>query len=80
MNVGLQRYLYDVDGQAVSITIDTDGGPMQISRCSRPAFNGNMDEHDGVLLSDSLAGRVPVHLRFDRKRSIDYALAASSAA
>ena len=65
VNVGLQRYLYDANGQAVSITIDIDGGPMQISRCSRTAFHGNFAEADGVLLGDSQAGLMPVHLTFD---------------
>ncbi len=65
VNVGLQRYLYDVNGQAVSITIDIDGGPMQISRCDRTAFHGNFAEADGVLLGDSRAGLMPVHLSFN---------------
>lgn len=65
VNVGLQRYLYDVNGQALSITIDIDGGPMQISRCNRTGFNGNLADGDGVLLGDSRAGLMPVHLTFN---------------
>ncbi|MBK7614352.1 MAG: CHAT domain-containing protein [Burkholderiales bacterium] len=65
VSVGLHRYQYGVYGQALSITIDVDGGPMQISRCDRAAFNGNFGTADGVLLGDSRAGLMPVHLSFD---------------
>lgn len=65
VNVGLQRYLYDVNGQAVAITVDIDASPVQISRCSRTEFNGNFADADGVLLGDSQAGVMPVHLMFN---------------
>jgi hypothetical protein len=56
----LARWLYN----EATIEIDVDGSPVGISRCSRLLFNYNFATNDSVLLGDSHAGRLSVHLRF----------------
>ncbi len=65
VNVSSQRYLYDVDGAALAITIDISGALKEISCCRKTDFNGNFATGDGVLLGNSEAGQMPVHLSFD---------------
>lgn len=65
VTAGRQRYLYEVNGAPLAITVDVAGGPMQVSRCSKTDFNGNFATGDGVLQGDSQAGLMPVHLSFN---------------
>ena len=65
VNRDLQRYLYEVDGAALAITIDTRGPLKEISCCRKTDFNGNFATGDGVLQGTSKAGQMPVHLSFD---------------
>lgn len=53
VTAGRQRYLYEVNGAPLAITVDVAGGPMQVSRCSKTDFNGNFATGDGVLQGDS---------------------------
>lgn len=64
VNVSVQRYLYDVSGQTLAITIDIADANMWISRCGRGDFDGNFWAGDGVLEGESRAGQMPVHLSF----------------
>jgi hypothetical protein len=65
VNVSSQRYLYDVDGVDLAITIDIAGALKEISCCRKTDFNGNFATGDGVLLGNSDPGQMPLHLSFN---------------
>lgn len=61
MTKTLQSYRFN-EG---TITVDIDGPPVAVSRCTVQGFNYNFASGDPVLLGDNLPSKLPIHLIFD---------------